>query len=132
MGWGASAILFLMPLRFALQINICYDAATVNKCWPERQPEMAQPAGLHDPVQCRIQVVGEVDDTCVDYLGGLSVMLCDIGSYKTTVLTGQVTNQAGLIGVLTNLLTNLLDFGFPLYSVDCWRDQTPQSHIPTS
>jgi hypothetical protein len=58
----------------------------------------------------RFRVKGHLDDCWSDWFGGLTVQRQDNG---TTVLVGQVTDQAALHGVLIRIR----DLGLPLLSV---------------
>lgn len=58
----------------------------------------------------RIRVKGHLDDRWSDWLGGMSIHLQEDG---TSVLVGQVVDQAALHGVIIRIR----DFGLPLLSV---------------
>jgi hypothetical protein len=64
----------------------------------------------------RICIVGTLDKQYSDYCGGMTIehdMV--LTRYPVTILTGRLSDQAALIGVI-NLL---YDFGCPLLSVEC-------------
>ena len=64
------------------------------------------------PRAYEIRVEGHLDDHWSDQLGGLSIVRCDDG---TSVLTGEVPDQAGLHGVICGLR----DIGAVLLGVRC-------------
>lgn len=59
----------------------------------------------------RIRVGGHIDDSWSDWLGGLSIQHEDDG---TTLLTGYLTDQAALHGVIARIR----DLTLPLLSVN--------------
>jgi hypothetical protein len=69
------------------------------------------------PLQYRIQVAGAIDKTWFDYYDNmyLESVTEEEGKRPLTTLTGQVTDQAALMGML-NLL---YDMQLPLLSVEC-------------
>lgn len=71
---------------------------------------------LTTPARYRLCIQGRLDNTWSDELGGMT-FTNHYGSHQpmVTVLTGQVMDQAGLMGVLNHLY----GLGFPLLSVEC-------------
>jgi hypothetical protein len=67
-----------------------------------------------EPVSYQIQVQGHLSQTWADYLGNLAVSVSGDGQAAVTTLSGQVTDQAALMG----LLNSLYDLGFSLLSVE--------------
>ena len=64
----------------------------------------------------RIRVQGTVDETWSAYLGGVTIAEVHTADRApVTILTGQLVDQAALLGVLNNLY----DLGFSLLSVQC-------------
>ncbi len=62
----------------------------------------------------RIQVFGRLDAACADMLGVVGIRTRRAwGKYPVTTLTGQVIDQASLMGVLTALY----EMGFTLLNV---------------
>ena len=68
---------------------------------------------LDEPADYCIRVQGSVGEDWSDYLGGLEISLSQQDP-PVTKLTGQVIDQAALIGILNGLY----DLGFPLLSVE--------------
>ena len=66
--------------------------------------------GHHEPGQYEIRLKGHLDDKWVDWFEGLTITLEDNGE---TLLTGPVTDQAALHG----LLRKVRDLGLPLVAV---------------
>ena len=62
-----------------------------------------------------IQFQGYLGEHWSDYLGGLSMSVVGTDRSFVTTLSGQVRDQAALMGVLNQLY----DMGFPLLSVEC-------------
>ena len=71
------------------------------------------PVRLHQPARYFIRVQGVVDSRWTDRLGGMRVLQKEDGVGPSTVLSGELADQAALLGVL-NCLYNL---GLPLLSV---------------
>jgi len=73
---------------------------------------------IDQPAEYEICVVGKLDSSWSDRLGGLAIK-CSIGDKKdkkpVTTLTGPLIDQAALLGVLNTLYNMRL----PLISVDC-------------
>jgi len=62
-----------------------------------------------DPGIYAIQVIGEVDESWADRLGGMTLMRSETkgeGPKKVTVLIGLLEDQAALVGVLDTLYQN--------------------------
>jgi hypothetical protein len=71
---------------------------------------------MHEPVACRIRFQGVLDQKWSDYMGGLTISLdTESGPHPVTTLTGELLDQAALMGVLDHLYGLLL----PLISVEC-------------
>lgn len=70
---------------------------------------------LGEPAGYRIQFQGYLGEHWSDYLGGLSISVVGTGRSVVTTLSGQVRDQAALMGVLNHLY----DMGFPLLAVEC-------------
>ena len=70
---------------------------------------------LGNPAAYRIKIGGDLDDSWSGYLGGLTIESTGgIKDASETVLTGQLIDQAALIGVLNNLPgrdAHILDVG---------------------
>ncbi len=67
----------------------------------------------------RIMVQGRLDQKWSDYLGGLTIRSNDVSGQSVTTLSGQVLDQAALLGVLNSLY----DLGFSLLSVEYQSQQ---------
>ena len=77
--------------------------------------EVKQKLTLDQPATYQIKVPGHLDDSWVDWAGGMSITLESKGNGPpTTVLTGAVADQAALQG----LLRRLYSLGLPLMSVN--------------
>ena len=71
---------------------------------------------MYAPVACRIRVQGVLDQTWSDTMGGLTISLdTESGALPVTTLTGELLDQAALMGVINHLYNLLL----PLISVEC-------------
>jgi len=78
----------------------------------------------HDqPARYEIRIKGHLDDRWAAWFDGLAITREDNGD---TLLTGQVTDQAALHG----LLRKVRDLGTPLLSVSCAIDD--QAAVPDS
>jgi hypothetical protein len=67
------------------------------------------------PGSYRIRVVGQLSASWADRLGGVTITVRHAASQQSvTTLTGEVSDQAALIGVLNTLY----DMGFPLLKVE--------------
>ena len=70
---------------------------------------------LETPATYRIKVQGRLDDTWSDRVGGMAVkMSTDANALSVTTLTGHLTDQAALSGVLNTLY----ELHLPLLSVE--------------
>ena len=75
---------------------------------------------LHQPAGYRICVQGTLDESWSDYFSGLTVACTrTAGCRPVTVLTGQLVDQAMLLGVLNGLY----GLGLPLLSVEWLVDE---------
>jgi hypothetical protein len=70
---------------------------------------------LDEPAVCQIRVQGSLAQHWSEYLGGLSIAVADDAGQTVTTLTGEVLDQAALMGILTGLY----GMGYPLLSVEC-------------
>ena len=71
---------------------------------------------LHQPAEYQIRVPGELDLSWSDWIGGMTIAVENQGEGPpVTVLTGLVTDQAALQG----LLRRIYSLGLPLLSVIC-------------
>jgi len=77
-------------------------------------------SSIFEPATYRIRILGILDKKSSDYYGGMSIehdVL--LNQYPITILTGRLTDQAALIGVINSLY----DIGCPLLSVECVEAQ---------
>jgi hypothetical protein len=74
----------------------------------------APPITLFEPATYAIRVRGGLDPAWSDRLGGMRITVIPAGNRTITQLTGRLSDQAALIGVL-NALYGL---GMPLLSVE--------------
>ena len=71
---------------------------------------------LHRPATYQIRVPGELDEGWTDWVGSMTITVDRLGDGSPlTTLTGVVTDQAALQG----LLRRLYSLGLPLVSVVC-------------
>jgi hypothetical protein len=83
----------------------------------------ASTEGQHEPGLYEIRIKGRLDHEWSDWFDGLTITLEDSGD---TVLTGLVTDQSALFG----LLKKIRDLGMPLVSVrPLEHHQTDQSDV---
>ena len=71
---------------------------------------------FEQPAVYLIWVVGNLDKSCSDRLGGLEIVCCESegsGDLQVTSLTGLLIDQAALLGVLNTLY----NWHYPLLSV---------------
>jgi hypothetical protein len=68
---------------------------------------------LDDSAIYRIQIQGALGGHWADYLGGLDISTDEELRPPVTTLSGQVIDQAALIGIINGLY----DLGYPLLSV---------------
>ena len=87
----------------------------------ERTMEIDHPyASMFEPATYRISIMGTLDKSCSESCGGMKIehdIVLD--EYPVTILTGLLTDQAALIGVINTLY----DVGCPLISVECVEAQ---------
>jgi hypothetical protein len=68
------------------------------------------------PAHYRIRLQGKLDQSWSEYLDGMTISVAQTADgAPVTVLTGQLVDQAAIVGVLNNVY----DLGFPLLSVEC-------------
>lgn len=73
---------------------------------------------LTTPARYRVCIQGRLDNTWSDELGGMTFTnYLESGQPIVTILTGQLMNQADLVGILNHLY----GLGFPLLSVECLK-----------
>ena len=73
-------------------------------------------AGLFEPATYRISILGTLDKNWSDYCGGMTIEHdIVLNQYPMTILTGLLTDQSALIGVINSLY----DMGYPILSVEC-------------
>lgn len=73
---------------------------------------------IYQPATYRIRVQGRLDRSWADYLQGLTIRVDRRpGAHPVTTLTGEVGDQAALVGVLNHLYA----LGFPLLEVECLK-----------
>ena len=69
---------------------------------------------LFDPAIYSIRVLGPLDVSWSEQLGGLDIVVVRAGDLAVTELTGRLTDQAALVSIITSLY----DLGMPLLSVE--------------
>ena len=75
---------------------------------------------VHAPVSYQIRVQGAVGESWCDYYADMTIEIDDeAGQQPVTTLTGQLQDQAALIGALTRLY----DMRLPILSVEHLPDQ---------
>jgi hypothetical protein len=75
----------------------------------------SQKLTVHAPISYQIRVQGAVGESWCDYYAGLTIEIDDAaGQQPVTTLTGQLQDQAALIGALTRLY----DMHLPILSVE--------------
>jgi hypothetical protein len=73
-------------------------------------------ASMFEPATYRISIMGTLDKQWSDYCGGMSIEhQSSLDQYPVTILTGQLTDQSALVGVINSLY----DLGCPIISVEC-------------
>jgi len=70
---------------------------------------------LDDPAVCHIRIPGSLAQHWSESLGGLSISVADQAGQTVTTLSGEVLDQAALMGILNGLY----GMGYPLLSVEC-------------
>jgi hypothetical protein len=73
-----------------------------------------QTAGIDQPAHCAIKIQGNAGDGLAEWFGPLTSTRIDDGDPPTTLLSGIVTDQAGLVG----LIRRLHGLGIVLLSVE--------------
>jgi len=68
----------------------------------------------HKHAVYRIVVQGRLDQKSSDYFGGLTIQCNDVSDRPVSILSGEVRDQAALMGVLNSLY----DLGFSLLSIE--------------
>src|SRR4051794_33086773 len=76
-------------------------------------PEDGPSLTLDDALRCRIRVAGVLEPRWSDRLQGLRIATEAVGGRQTTELSGELIDQAALMGVLMGLY----NLGLPLLSV---------------
>jgi len=77
-------------------------------------------ASMFEPATYRISILGTLDKKWSDYCGGMTIEHTIIlQEYPVTILTGLLTDQSALIGVINTLY----DFGYPILTVECVEAQ---------
>ena len=75
----------------------------------------------HEPATYRICVQGRLEESWSDYLGGMTITVRESEEqYPVTILTGHLTDQAALLGVLMYLYNRL---HLPLLAIECLSSQ---------
>ena len=71
---------------------------------------------MFEPATYSISILGTLDKKWTDYCGGMAIEhTIVLQQYPATILTGVLTDQAALIGILNSLY----DMGCPIISVEC-------------
>ena len=70
---------------------------------------------LDAPAVCRIKIQGALAQHWSEYLGGLLISVADEDGQTVTTLSGELLDQAALMGVLNGLY----GMGYAVFSVDC-------------
>lgn len=75
---------------------------------------------MFEPATYKIAILGTLDKKWSDYCGGMTIEHdIVLHQYPMTILTGILTDQSALIGVLNSLY----DMGCPILSVECVEAQ---------
>jgi hypothetical protein len=73
-------------------------------------------SSMFEPATYRIGILGTLDKKWSDYYGGMTIEHESVlNQYPMTILTGQLTDQSALIGVINSLF----DMGCPILLVEC-------------
>jgi hypothetical protein len=73
-------------------------------------------SSMFEPATYRIVILGTLDKQWSDYCGGMMIEHQSfLNQYPMTILTGQLTDQAALVGVINSLY----DMVCPIISVEC-------------
>ena len=87
-----------------------------HKDCPNKNDHLAKNLKIDEPAYYSIRVIGFLDKTWSDRLGGLNIETSVVeGLWTMTTLTGQLADQAALFGVLNALY----DMRLPLLSLEC-------------
>ena len=87
----------------------------------DRQTQMRHNKGLtlDTPARYEIRIQGNLDASWSDRLGGVSIQSNNCtDTAPVTMLSGSLSDQAALVGVLVALY----DLGLPLLSVECLEE----------
>lgn len=88
----------------------------INSNIPHETPQNEINLKIDKPATYRIRVVGNLESSWSDRLGGLTITSSDKEGKKIiTTLSGSIIDQAALFGVLKVLY----DMRLPLLSVEC-------------
>ena len=78
---------------------------------------------VYEPATYRIHVHGALDQSWVDYFGNMAIHTeIDLEEHDAATLTGQVQDQAALLG----MLNRLVDLGCPLLLVEYIPEEKSQ------
>ena len=70
-----------------------------------------QKLAAHQPAYYRIRVQGALDESYCDLSGGMKVRVeYELAKHPVTTLTGQLLDQAALMGILNSLYNRRLPF----------------------
>jgi len=73
-------------------------------------------ASMFEPATYRISILGTLDKQRSDYCGGMTIEhTIVLQQYPVTILTGLLTDQSALVGVINTLY----DLGYPILTVEC-------------
>jgi hypothetical protein len=73
-------------------------------------------ASMYEPATYRISILGTLEKKWSEYYGGMTIEhTIVLQQYPVTILTGLLTDQSALIGVINTLY----DFGYLLLTVEC-------------
>jgi len=73
-------------------------------------------ASMFEPATYRVSILGTLDKQWSDYCGGMTIEhTIFLQQYPVTILTGLLTDQSALVGVINTLY----DFGYPILTVEC-------------
>jgi len=73
-------------------------------------------SNMFEPATYSISILGILEKKWSDYYGGMTIEHTTVlDQYPMTILTGILTDQAALIGILNSLY----DSGYPIISVEC-------------
>ncbi len=75
---------------------------------------MADPLKMDHMAVYHIQIQGSLAPHWSDYLNGLTIKVSHEDEYPITTLSGEIVDQAALLGVLTNLY----NLGYPILEVE--------------